>query len=256
MKKTKLRQLGRKANNHLRIDYSKYEVDDAVATVAEALILPLYVGRSLIVPMLGFLALYIMLAFAAYSNGFQLLVYPPIAWILSLPLAILLGGLLLLRRIGQDLTTVFSCALDTSRKVYHDTLALRHKARSEGLKASFHHVFQGVAFMIVLPSVHKVFERKLPLFGWLLAGVVDWVFVRLMKSRRNDLENIDNGGKDGMSSTEGPSPTDEIDKLKQGASETIAWFIRVLSLPVVFVSASIGLLTFMIQWLWYHLIFW
>ncbi|HAP62676.1 MAG TPA: hypothetical protein DCR93_25325, partial [Cytophagales bacterium] len=52
MRKAKLQKLGNEANAQVRIDYSRYDVEEGVSTLADALIIPLYVARSLIVPVL------------------------------------------------------------------------------------------------------------------------------------------------------------------------------------------------------------
>ncbi|MEL6537202.1 MAG: hypothetical protein AAFQ98_17405 [Bacteroidota bacterium] len=254
MRKEKLQKLGNEANAQARIDYSRYNVEEGVSTIADALVIPLYVARSLIVPVLFPIALAVVIAILADMSVAASIFYVLLAWVSAIPLAVLTGLILLLRRIGQDVTTLFHVALDTTLLAYEDANKLKEQAKEDGRKASLYQVFQGVTYFVILPTVHKVLGKKLPLMGWLLAHIIDRVFSSLLRIRQKDFEAIE------ADITEDDTPEEamvkvnsRIDKLKKGTGKTIKVAMKVLSFPLFVAGVFIGSVTVLLELLWWSL---
>jgi len=180
--------------------------------------------------------------------------YVLLSWVSAIPLAVLVGLILLLRRIGEDVTTLFHVALDTTLLAYEDAQKLRDQAKEAGRKASLYQVFQGVTYFVILPTVHKVLARKLPLFGWLLAHIIDRVFSSLLKIRQKDFEAIENeiGEEDTPEEAMG-KVNSRIGKLKESSGNTIKVAMRVLSYPLFVACVFIGSITALLELLWLSL---
>ena len=260
MRKEKLKKLGQKANQHVRIDYSRYEVEEAVAAIADVMVLPLYIGRALALPVFGSLLAFIAVAWLPDGAIIQKLGYLVLAWPTALPFCILLGFVLLFRQLRKDVTTVFSVALDTTGKVYEDTRALRKKAKEEGVKASFYEVFQGLTYMVILPSVHRVLERKLPLVGGLLAHGLDRVFMTLMRLRKKDMEALEEEVEAEVNENDPDSVAQakleaKLERMKEKANKNVGFAMRVLATPLFVATVLVGFVTLLLQWLWYGMFF-
>ena len=257
MRTKKLQALGRKATQNLDLDFSRYAVDEAVATIADVMVLPLYVGRVMIIPILGFALAIGAVGLVFFDYYFQLLGYGLLAWVVSLPLAYLIGMLLLLRQIRQDVGTVFRVALDTAGKAYEDMLHLRkNNARGQAIKIGFYQVFKGVAYVVILPSVHKVLERKFKFFGVLVAGIFDRVFVGLMRTRKKDMDKIEDEVLEAETEDEAlVRARQRLEKLQNSTQRVISTVMWVNAAPFIVLTLFVGLAVLVGEWLLFLLFF-
>ncbi len=154
-----------------RLDFSQYRDPELVDAIGNAVTFPLFLARTLIRPV-GLMLLLLLLAIittdSAWFRGF--LGFPGI--LLAVVNGVLLGLVLFVRRIRNDMKSVFAIASRLTVQVLHDldrtkTQIIRGERRLPGLQEVFHEV----GTQLVLPVLLRTLDRKIPLLGGLIASV-------------------------------------------------------------------------------------
>ncbi len=157
------------------IDFSRYRNPELAEAVANAVTFPVYLGRSLTRPV-GWLLLAAVLAFLLSDNAFfkTLLVFPGI--VLVVANGILLGLVLFVHRIGDDLKEVFRLSTDLSVQALKDIGAARSRLAGQGGFPATLEIFQGLNAIVILPLVIETLDRRIPFFGGLAGKLTERVF--------------------------------------------------------------------------------
>lgn len=171
MKKEEIQNINDELMRKTGVDFSRYRNQELIDTVANAVTFPIYFARSISRPV----ALFIFVAFIAIviadSGLFKTFLGFP-GLILAIINGILLGLVLFVRRIRNDMDKVFTISADLSLQVVRDIGTARANLKSGSMQIpSLLEIFQGVNAIIVLPTVMRVLDRKVPLLGGLAASV-------------------------------------------------------------------------------------
>lgn len=158
------------------VDLSRYRNEELTETVANALTFPLFFARSISRPAGAFLLGVIVAMFLVESGYFRAFLVLP-----GMPLAIvngvLLGLVLFVRRIRDDMDRVFAISADLSVQVMEDIGTARGRiGGGDSGFPSLLETFQGVNAVILLPIVIRTLERRVPLLGGLAAKITERFF--------------------------------------------------------------------------------
>jgi hypothetical protein len=207
------------------VDFSRYRNSELTDTIANAVTFPLYFARSVSRPVGLFLAATV-LAILFVESGFYktFLTFPGL--ILAIVNGFLLGLVLFVRRIRNDMDKVFSISADISLQVVRDIGAVRSNLESGALEfPSLLEIFQGVNAVIVLPTVVRILDRKIPLFGGLAARITE-KFFSVVDSRLASAIKAKN--LDGNSSAQ-PLSSQEVSKWLETAGNMVDFGKGILS---------------------------
>lgn len=164
-------------SSHLRIDYSKYEVDEISETIADALFFPIYIGKVLGTNLIIFWISLTLFCLFFIDNSFLSFVFWLLAFIMSIPSILLFSIIRLFSTIKDDIDNVFRITLETSKHVYEDAgLIKQQREENIPLKSTFSDVFKGVALYVIRPSLNKVLQKRIKYFAWPLTFLIDIIF--------------------------------------------------------------------------------
>jgi hypothetical protein len=176
MKQEAVKRINEELIQKTGVDFSRYRNDELMDTIANAVTFPLFFARSVFRP-IGLMLLAVILAIAFADSGYfkAFLGFP--GFVLAIANGMLLGLVLFIHRVRDDMTRVFEISSDISLQVARDISAA--KANLVDGPASFPsllEIFQGVNAIIILPMVIQVMDRKIPLFGGLAARIAERFF--------------------------------------------------------------------------------
>lgn len=236
------------SQNALRIDYSKYEADEIVATVSDALLFPIYIGRVAIIVFIAFIIGFILLANTYALNIVTGIVFFLLSFIISLPSMVLVTVIRLIRTVRDDLTKVFNISVETTRHVYEDSILLiEQRKQNLPFSSTFKDVFKGVILYVILPSIAKVMTRKLKFFAPPFVFVINGIFKIFLLKKPPDFSNeeeVDNEGGGGEVKKQ------SIDmKIKRMTQKVTFVSFRVITLPIYFCLIIYGAINFLLVWL-------
>ena len=118
-----------------------------------------------------------IIAIAFVGSGFfkTFLVFPGL--VLAILNGILLGLVIFIRRIRNDMDTVFNISADISLQVMRDIAVARSNLKAGVAEfPSLLEIFQGVNAIIILPAVVRILDRKIPVFGGLATRITEKFF--------------------------------------------------------------------------------
>ena len=192
-----------------------------------------------------------IIAIAWVDSGFlkTFLGFPGL--VLAIVNGVLLGLVIFVRRIRNDMDKVFAISADISLQVVRDIGGARAKIRdgSAGFP-SLLEIFQGVNAIIILPIIIRTLDRKIPIFGGLAARVTERFFsvvdTRLVSAIRDKSD-------EGQQHTVPVSPQDMVnwlqtaerivDYAKSILSQVISKVGKVVAFPFVMVFSVVFLLS-------------
>ena len=160
-------------NQHLLrqtgVDFSRYRSEQLLESIGNAATFPVYFVRSLTRPVLLLMVLTGLAALMSDSGLYSgFLVFP------GLPMAIvngvLLGLVLFVHRIRNDMTRVFAISSELCLQALRDIATAR--GRLAGNASGFPglgEIFHGINVVVILPALIQVLESRVPLLGGLAA---------------------------------------------------------------------------------------
>jgi len=176
MKAERIKQINEELLRRSGVDFSSYRDPELVATVSNAMTLPLCFARCISRPIGGLLLACCVAIVIVESN-----VYETFLAFVGFPLAlingVLLGLVLFVRRIRSDIGKVFEISARLTTQVIQDIGTARGRLGrgSDGFPGLLE-IFQGVNAIVVLPVVTGVLRQRLPLAGGLAARVTERFF--------------------------------------------------------------------------------
>jgi hypothetical protein len=176
MRAERIKQVNDELLRRTGVDFSRYRNQELVDTVANAVTFPLFFARSVSRSVGAFLLAVCVGIVAVKSNYFEAFLA-----FAGFPLALvngaLLGLVLFVRRIRNDMVRVFEISGQLTLQVMSDIGAARSKLSGQGSGfPSLPEIFQGVNAIVVLPVVTGIMERRLPLLGGLAARIIERFF--------------------------------------------------------------------------------
>jgi len=190
-----------------RIDYSKYQVDDVVETIADAIMFPFYIGKVMSTVVITAMVLLIGLAYFNTIHWSLGILFTLITFIVSLPSIILVSIIRLINTICEDINKVVSIAIETTKHVYNDSGLIKEQ-RQNGipLKSSFSDVFRGVSLYIIRPSLQRVLSKRLGRLSFVFTFIIDRLFKYIVIKKQPVFNvNIEQDNSGGHIEIETPS---------------------------------------------------
>ena len=165
------------ASKNVRIDYSKYQVDDVVETIADAIMFPFYIGKVMGTVVIIALTLIIGLAYFNTIHWSLGILFTLITFAVSLPSIILTSIIRLINTICEDINKVVEISIETTKHVYNDSGLIKEQ-RQNGvpLKSSFTDVFRGVSLYVIRPSLQRVLSKRLGPLSFIFTFIIDRLF--------------------------------------------------------------------------------
>jgi len=172
----RIKQINDELLRRTGVDFSRYRNQELVDTVANAVTFPLFFARSVSRSVGAFLLATCAVIVVVESNVFEAFL-AFVGFPLALVNGVLLGLVLFVRRIRNDMVRVFEISGQLTLQVMADIGAARHKlSGQENAFPGLLEIFQGVNVIIVLPVVTGILGRRLPLIGGLAARIVERFF--------------------------------------------------------------------------------
>lgn len=172
-----------------RIDYSKYQIEDILETIADVIMFPIYIGKVMSIVII--VTLFIISGLAYFYTihwGFSIL-FILITFIVSLPSIILISIIRLINTISDDINKVIAISIETTKHVYKDSGLLKNQRQNGvSLKSSFTDVFRGVSLYIIRPGLKRVLSKKLGSFALIFTFIIDQLFKYIIIKKQPILE--------------------------------------------------------------------
>lgn len=164
-------------SKNVRIDYSKYQVDDVVETIADAIMFPFYIGKVFGTIVIIALALIIGVAYLNTIHWSLAILFTLLTFALSLPSIVLVSVIRLINTICDDLNKVIEISIETTKHVYNDSGLIKEQRQSGvPLKSSFSDVFRGVSLYVIRPSLQRVLSKRLGPLAFIFTFIIDRLF--------------------------------------------------------------------------------
>jgi len=237
------------SNSKLRVDYSKYQVDEVSETIADALFFPLYIGKVLGINLVIFWALLTFFCIFFIDSTFLSVLFWIITFIVSIPSILLFSIIRLFSTIKNDIDNIFKITLETTKHVYEDAGLLKQQRKADlPLKATFSDVFRGVAMYIIRPSLKKVLEKRIKYFAWPLTFLIDIIFKKTVINSSTEI-GVELDNEDHIVLEENTT----LDKINKGGEKTTSVTFSVVKFPFRLALVIYGLLNYTLVYLLYLL---
>lgn len=237
-------------NKNLRINYSKYQVDEITETIADAIFFPIYIGKVLGTNLIAFWLLLTFFCYFFIDNIFLSTLYWLLTFILSIPSILLFSIIRLFSTIKNDIDKVFKITLETSKHVYEDAgLIKQQRDENLSLKTTFSDVFKGVAMYVIRPSLKKVLEKRIKFFAWPLTFLIDLIFKRVVIKPSLELD-IDVDNEDHIVLKENT----KLGKINKNSVKTTSMAFAVIKFPFRLAFIIYGFVNFILIYLLYLLL--
>jgi len=162
---------------NVRIDYSKYEVDDVVETIADAIMFPFYIGKVMGAVVVIALLIITSLAYFYTIHWSLGILFTLITFVVSLPSIVLTSIIRLINTICEDINKVIEISIETTKHVYNDSGLIKEQRQSGlPLKSSFTDVFRGVSLYVIRPSLQRVLSKRLGPLSFIFTFIIDRLF--------------------------------------------------------------------------------
>jgi len=236
MKKEQIQSINDELLRKTGVDFSRYRNQELTDTIANALTFPLYFARSVARPV-GLFLLATIIAIVWVDSGYfkTFLGFPGL--VLAIVNGVLLGLVIFVRRIRNDMDKVFAISADISLQVVRDIGSAQAKIREGSADfPSLLEIFQGVNAIIILPIIIQTLDRKVPLFGGLAARVTERFFsvvdARLVSTIRDK-------GDEGQQHT-APVSAEDMSEWLQTAERIVDFAKSILSQVVIKVGKVVA----------------
>lgn len=232
------------------IDLIQYRNEELVSTLADLLIFPKYAISKIAAPVLWtfaglWIACLILMNFDG-SSAFSLLV---LGSILALPNGILLGILNFLDSLSADMSKILFLSLQTAKNILTDLNNLQSKIKEGEFELpKLSELIKGVIYVVILPSLSKVIQKKFPLIGNFVANLMERIVESLHKKT---IESIEKQEKELAEKIEAKTENyvgildkfcqksiQKIDFVEEQSSNLVKKSIQMVSMPIRWFSIS------------------
>lgn len=234
---------------NIRVDYTKYEVDEVAETIADAIFFPMYIGKVSITVVIFFLILlgfltYVSTSFFVWSFFFFIL-----SLAITIPSIVLVSAVRLINTINEDINKVFGICVDTTKFIYEDSKLL-YQQNKLGLPAAgtFKDVFRGVAIYVIRPSLKKVLTKRIKFMAGPFVFLVDQIF-RFVVIRKPPEFNIETEADLSAIGSSGNTIIPMDSKIKKGSSKVTGVTFSIFKFPLYIVLFVYGFVNALVVWL-------
>lgn len=236
-------------SSNLRVDYSKYQVDEVSETIADAVFFPLYIGKVLGTNLLIFWALLTLFCIFFIDNTFFSVLFWVLTFVISVPSILLFSIIRLFSTIKNDIDNVFKITLETTKHVYEDAGLLKQQRKEDlPLKATFSDVFKGVAMYVIRPSLKKVLEKRIKYFAWPLTFLIDIIFKKTVINGAPEI-GVELDNEDHIVLKDNTT----LSKINKGSEKTTSVAFTVVKFPFRLALIIYGLVNYVLVYLLYLL---
>lgn len=167
-----LNQLDEAIQNELGIDIKKYRSKEIEENISELLSFLTYAIRAIQTP--------IFIAFLLFVAGFFLLdlvhieklIYAVVGIGLFLTIGAVVGVLLLIWGIKNDVLEVINYSLNLTKTIQNDVGAVKTQMTDGEKERKYQLFFKGVLHLVTIPIVTKIVAEKVPFVGGIFQGLI------------------------------------------------------------------------------------
>ena len=154
------------------VDLRDYKRPELVDTVANLISFPIYAGKLLIIPLAIYFLLGLIPVFMVEGSA-RVIVAIVFIPLLGTANAVTTAAILLVIRLSEDISKALTAGLSLTAEVTSDVRNVYQKRDNRSLQfPTFAEIFNGVMYVVVVPTVVIVINRKVPLIGGLFSGLV------------------------------------------------------------------------------------
>ena len=176
MNKEKIQKVNRELLQKTGIDFSRYKSQELTDTIANAVTFPMFFAKAIRRP-IGILLLLIFVAIVVADNTFQklFLIFPGL--VLAVINGFLIGLVIFIRRIRNDMSKVFMISSELTLQAVKDISTAKSKLKDSAANfPNLFEIFKGINTVVILPMVLQTLEGKIPIVGRLLARITERFF--------------------------------------------------------------------------------
>jgi hypothetical protein len=250
MKPESIQKINQSLLQQTSIDFSRYRNQELLETIANAATFPLFFARSISRPIVLLIILTLLAVWISDSAYFKsFLVFPGL--VLAVINGILLGLVIFIRRIRNDMTSVFAISSDLCVQVLKDISAARMKLSGDSAGfPSLREIFHGVNAVVVLPMLIQTLEQKIPFLGGLAARVTERFFNIVDRRLTASIKTAIAGESPPVPQATAEQMSNWLqsaERLVNTAKENISTVVRVVSRVVAFPFVAVLTIVFLLS---------
>jgi len=244
------RKLDKAIQEELGVDIKKYRDPEVEETVSDLLNLLTYAANAVKFPLLIGLGLFIAGFFVLDLVHVENLIYGVFGIVLILIIALMIGVLLIIWGIKNDILEVIDYSLSLTKNIQQDTQAIQAQITGEDKERKYQLFYRGVLHLITIPIVSGAIGQKIPFIGGFAGGLVrrvlaaatdnKLIFKLLFKANVFD-----------ASSAVGSfaNTTNRLRDFVEGIDQAVSRVLRVVQFPFVVVLLIAGLILAGLVWM-------
>lgn len=248
------RKLDKLIQKELGIDIKKYRDEEVEETVSDLLNFVGYAINAVKIPLFIGLVLFVAGFFFLDLVHIENLIYGVFGGILMLITAVLIGGLLIIWGIKNDVLEVIDYSLNLTKNIQQDTQAVQSQISGEDKERKYELFYKGVLHLVTIPIVSETISDKIPFVGGffgrlirrILATVTDnkLIFKLLLKS------NIfESGGTESKAIKGVSNAASGLREIVEGIDRAVSKVLRVVQFPFVLMLSIAVLILMGVIWM-------
>jgi len=244
------RKLDKAIQEELGVDIKKYRDPEVEETVSDLLNLFTYAANALKFPLLIGLGLFIVGFSVLDLVHVENLIYGIFGIILIVIVALMIGVLLIIWGIKNDVLEVIDYSLSLTKNIQQDTQAIQSQMTGEDKERKYELFYKGVLHLITIPIVSGVVGKKIPLVGGFAGGLVrrvlaaatdnKFIFKLLYKANVFDAP---------VAVGEFANTTNRLRDFVEGIDQAVSRVLRVVQFPFIIVLLIAGLMLAGLVWM-------
>jgi len=248
------RKLDKLIQEELGIDIKKYRDAEVEETVSDLLNFVDYAINAVKIPLFIGLILFIVGFFVLDLVHVENLIYGIFGGILMLITAVLIGILLVIWGIKNDVLSVIDYSLNLTKNIQQDTQIVQSQISDEDREHKYELFYKGVLHLVTIPIVSETIADKIPFVGGIfgrlirrvLAVVTDNKLIFKMLLKSNVFES---GGSETKAMQGFVSTTSRLRDVVEGIDNSVSKVLRVLQFPFVLALLIAGLMLAGLIWI-------
>ncbi len=248
------RKLDKVIQEELGIDIKKYRDEEVEETVGDLLNFIGYAINAIKIPLVIGLILFVLGFFVLDLVHVENLIYGIFGGILMLITAVLIGVLLVIWGIKNDVLEVIDYSLNLTNNIQRDAQTVQSQISGKDKERKYELFYKGVLHLVTIPIVSETISDKIPFVGGVfgrlvrrvLAAATDnkLIFKLLLKS------NIfESGGSESKAMQGFVSTTNRLRDVVEGIDRAVSKVLRVVQFPFVTILFVVGLILAVLIWM-------
>ncbi len=248
------RKLDKVIQEELGIDIKKYRDEEVEETVGDLLNFIGYAINAIKIPLVIGLILFVLGFFVLDLVHVENLIYGIFGGILMLITAVLIGVLLVIWGIKNDVLEVIDYSLNLTNNIQRDAQTVQSQISGKDKERKYELFYKGVLHLVTIPIVSETISDKIPFVGGVfgrlvrrvLAAATDnkLIFNLLLKS------NIfESGGSESKAMQGFVSTTNRLRDVVEGIDRAVSKVLRVVQFPFVTILFVVGLILAALIWM-------